>query len=63
MEHLVSNKRQSQKDQFMKARAAAASSGPANPHTRRKPGAVRDLLGFIERGAKKARYAKGKEEV
>ena len=42
MEYLGFNERQSRKDQFMSARAASASTGPANPPKARKPAGIRD---------------------
>ena len=42
LEYLGFSKRQSQKDQFMSARAVSASTGPRNPPTRRRPACITD---------------------
>lgn len=42
MEYLGFSKRQFAKDQFMRARAVSASTGPANPPKARKPASITD---------------------
>ena len=42
MEHLGFSKRQARKDQFRRARAVSASTGPANPRKARQPTSITD---------------------
>ena len=53
--YLGFTKRQSQKDQFVSARAASASTGPANPPKPRKPASIADTRFLQKRELRRAR--------
>ena len=55
MEYLGFTQRQSRKDQFMSARAASASAGPAHPPKPRKPASITDGRFESKRALRKAR--------
>jgi hypothetical protein len=55
MEYLGFSKRQSQKDQFMRAHAASASTDPANAPRPRKPTTIEDTRFLRERGLRETR--------